>query len=82
MSVTEHTPEPPRRQVGAPPIASTGRPGLHLPTHLLGKLALTPSHPIATLLETLILPLIALALAWLGHRTTRCRQTVAFPGPG
>ena len=81
MSVTEHTPEPPRRQVGAPPTASTGRPGLHLPTHLLGKLALTPSHPIATLLETLILPLIALALglAWAPHDPLQTDS--GFPWP-
>ncbi|MDA8454432.1 GAF domain-containing protein [Acidovorax sp. GBBC 3334] len=62
---------PRRRAVGAAPAGApqaTGKKSLRpLPEHLLGKLAATDTRPSIMLLETLLLPGIALALGVLLH---------------
>ena len=62
------------------PLAGNGK-ALHLPVHLLGKLATTSTRPTVMAGETLALPLIALALGLLWAPEDPLQARGAFPWP-
>ncbi|WCM89411.1 PelD GGDEF domain-containing protein [Acidovorax sp. NCPPB 3576] len=79
-SETPSSAEQRRRTVGAaapePPATPSVR---HLPTNLLGKLADTDTRPAVMLAETLLLPIIALALGMLLEPFDPLWSEAAFP---
>ena len=77
------TPSTTRRQIAHQadgPLAGNGK-ALHLPVHLLGKLATTSTRPTVMAGETLALPLIALALGLLWAPEDPLQARGAFPWP-
>lgn len=62
------------------PLAGNGK-ALHLPVHLLGKLATASTRPTVMAGETLALPLIALALGLLWAPEDPLQARGAFPWP-
>lgn len=70
-----------RRQIGGDSDAPQTRPALGLPIHLLGKLAAQATHPAAIVVETLLLPVLAIGLGLLWAAQDPLQVQAAFPWP-
>ncbi|MBS0291304.1 MAG: PelD GGDEF domain-containing protein [Proteobacteria bacterium] len=70
-----------RRKMAEADASPPTRQGMGLPRHLLGRLATAASHPVITVGETLLLPLLALALglAWAPQDPLQTQAAFAWP---
>lgn len=70
-----------RRQIAGADASPQARPAMGLPRHLLGKLATPATHPFMTVAETLLLPLLAVALGLAWAPQDPLQAQAAFPWP-
>lgn len=70
-----------RRQMAGQDVSAQARQGMGLPRHLLGRLATAATHPVVTVGETLLLPLLALALGLAWAPQDPLQTQAAFPWP-
>lgn len=70
-----------RRQTAGENARPRALPGTGLPRHLLGRLAIAATHPAVTVGETLLLPLLAVALglAWAPQDPLQIQATFPWP---
>lgn len=70
-----------RRSLSGQAAHARAKAGVHLPFHLLGKLSNKPTHPLVIVLESLLLPVIALILGQAWAPDNPLQVGAGFPWP-